>query len=259
MRGDITVCIGTVGYPTFKRCHLLVKKIAKKDNRIKKVVVIENKYPHSEYLNEMRKVGTETTWCLQVDEDMYLNDIAIDSLIDLARIKHNRDSVKILNASGLLFDLFLRTNVGSLKLWSSKALRDLEFRNVVGSDRDFARRAKKLGYRNVETKLVLGKHDSAPSKEIAYFKYYDRNVKSINFNNHKKKAKSFTRFLKKKFLRDRSLISLYAYAGAEFALTGYNLPVGAEESNNIYRDYRDQVLTKELECKINKLRKEIIK
>ena len=110
MKKDITICIGTVGYPTFNKCKKIIDKLYKRDSRIKKVSVIENMYPTSSWLNKMRDECVNTTWCLQVDEDMYLHDDAVDNLINLAREKESR-GVKILNASGLLFDTFLITKI----------------------------------------------------------------------------------------------------------------------------------------------------
>ena len=38
MRKDVTICIGTVGYPTFERCHRSVVKVAE-NNKSKTVSV----------------------------------------------------------------------------------------------------------------------------------------------------------------------------------------------------------------------------
>ena len=113
MRKDTTICIGTVGYPTFNKCYTIAKKLMSKDPRVKDVVVIKDKYPTSAWLNEMR-ISCNTTWCLHVDEDMYLNKNALDELLKLAK-RSEAKGVNVLNASSLLYDIFLRTNIGSLK------------------------------------------------------------------------------------------------------------------------------------------------
>ena len=169
MKKDITICVGTVGYPTINKCLSIVSGIQGRDKRVKAVHVVKNKYPTSEWLNQMGYLS-KTTWCLQVDEDMYLKENAIDRLINLARKKES-DGVKILNASSLLHDTFLNCSIGSLKLWRVEPLRRLKFKDVPGSDRNIAKRAERLGYYNVSCKEVLGFHDSAPSPMIAYFKY----------------------------------------------------------------------------------------
>ena len=171
MNDSVTICIGTMESPTFEKCHALVRSIASRDNRVEKVVVIRNKSPQSAWLNNMRSSCRDTKWCLQVDEDMYLYQNSLSTLIKFANSKEAH-GIKILNASSLLYDLFLKENIGSLKLWSVKALQSQEFRDVLGGDRDYARRAKKNGFKNVEIKKTLGEHDSAPNSDIAYKKYF---------------------------------------------------------------------------------------
>ena len=70
MRKDVTICIGTVGYPTFERCYRSVVKVAENNNNVKGIVIIRDRFPTSSWLNEMRK-NTSTQWVLQVDEDLY--------------------------------------------------------------------------------------------------------------------------------------------------------------------------------------------
>jgi hypothetical protein len=160
----------------------------------------------------MRDACKDTKWCVQVDEDMYLKKNAINELLKFA-IKKENQGVKILNASSLLYDLFLETNIGSLKLWSVEPLQKLEFRDILGGDRDYAKRAKKFGYKNVETKLVLGKHDSAPTPEIAFQKYFEYIQKMRKFSD-KKSARRFCYFLKQKWLKNKTLINKRAYEGS---------------------------------------------
>ena len=71
MKKDVTICIGTVGYPTFERCYRQASIVAKKNKNIKDIIVIKDKYPTSSWLNEMRK-NIKTQWVLQIDEDMYI-------------------------------------------------------------------------------------------------------------------------------------------------------------------------------------------
>jgi hypothetical protein len=151
-------------------------------------------------------------WCLQVDEDMYLYPNAISELIKFAE-KKEKEGVKILSASSLLHDLFLKSKIGSLKLWSVEPLQKLEFNDVLGGDRDFAKRAKKLGYRIVETNLVLGDHDSAPTPEIAFKKYFEHTQKIRKFSGEKR-AKRFCSFLKQKWSKEKTFINKKAYDGS---------------------------------------------
>jgi hypothetical protein len=118
----------------------------------------------------------------------------------------------------LLHDLFLETSIGSLKLWSAEALQALEFRDVLGGDRDFAKRAKQLGYKNVETKDILGFHDSAPNASIAFKKYfeYTQKIRKFSGDDH---AKRFNVFLKNKYLKNKSFINKKAYDGSSIALS----------------------------------------
>ena len=92
-------------------------------------------------------------------------------------------------------------------------MQELEFRDVLGGDRDFYKRAKKLGYKNVETKLVLGEHDSAPNPEIAFKKYFEYTQKLKKFSGEES-AERFTRILKKKWQKNKTLINKKAYDGS---------------------------------------------
>jgi GT2 family glycosyltransferase len=216
MNRGVTICIGTIGSPTFEKCKKIIDKLAAKSSDVKKVVVIKNKKPQSAWLNAMRNACKDTKWCLQVDEDMYLKDNAINQLLNFA-LKKEKEGIKILNASSLLYDLFLKKNIGSLKLWNSEALQQLEFRDVLGGDRDYAKRAKKFGYRNVETPKMLGYHDSAPTPKVAFEKYYEYTQKIKKFESEKS-AKQFSDFLRRKAKRDGSFISKKAYDGSSHAI-----------------------------------------
>ena len=224
MKKDVTICIGTVGYPTFDKCYKICNNIYKSDDRVKDLVVIKNHYPTSAWLNKMRE-SCKTTWCLQVDEDMYISKNAIDELLDLAR-KTEGSGKSVLNASGLLFDIFLETNIGSLKLWNTKVFGLAEFKDVQGSDRRFARDATKLGFSNVEIKSVLGRHDSAPSPDIAYFKYREYVAKIKHFQSAEA-ARKFVSMFKKRH-RKKGIIGIFAYEGA---VSGLSRPCNNKTKN----------------------------
>lgn len=198
MKKDVIVCIGTVGRPTFRKCYDSVMSLKAADSKVRRVAVIENQPSQASWLNKMRDFSIGYTWCLQVDEDMYLKNNSVSVLMSLARKKES-EGVQILNSSGLLFDLFLKENVGSLKLWRSSAIRRLDFRDVLGCDRDMHRRALKLGYKNVQTNEVLGFHDSAPTTKIGCDKYYTYIKKMIKFNGSDR-AKKFIVGMEKKGL-----------------------------------------------------------
>jgi len=215
MNYDLCICIGTVGYPTFDKCFNIINNIAKKDSRIKDIHVIKNNFPTSKWLNEMRNIS-KTSWTLQIDEDMYIYDNCIDELFDL--INNNNKNVNILNASGLLYDLFLDTNIGSIKMWNTDAFKYSSFKDVSGSDREFAKDLAKFNFSNIETKKVLGEHDSAPSKDIAYFKYKEYILKIRKFQGDAAAKKFFIHF-KKICNRKGTLISKFALEGAKKGLT----------------------------------------
>ena len=216
MNDSVTICIGTIGSPTFAKCKRIIDSIARRDPRIKRVIVISNKSPQSAWLNAMREECIDTKWCLQVDEDMYLYRNALSELLKFAK-KKEKEGVKILNASSLLYDLFLKSKIGSLKLWSSKALQSQSFRDVLGGDRDYAKRAKKNGFRNVETSIVLGEHDSAPNEKIAYKKYFEY-VQKIKKFKKISSARSFVKSMKKKHIKENTKITKAAYSGSKGGL-----------------------------------------
>jgi hypothetical protein len=218
MSNSVIICVGTIGSPTFERCKRSVDIIAKKDSRVKKVVIIRNKTPQSAWLNQMRLECFNSKWCLQIDEDMYLKPNALDELLNFAK-KIEKKGHRVLNVSSLLYDLFLKERIGSLKLWSSKALQELEFKDTLGGDRDIAKRAKLLGYRNFSIDLVLGEHDSAPNPTIAFSKYYEYTQKIRKFGSEEQ-ARRFSRSLRKKWQKDRSYISKKAYDGSKLGLSG---------------------------------------
>jgi hypothetical protein len=211
-KSGVTICIGTIGSPTFTKCKKIVFELYKNDSRVNNIIIIKNRTPQSAWLNSMREACKGSKWCLQIDEDMYLYKNALDELLKFAE-KEERKGVKVLNASSLLFDIFLNTTVGSLKLWNVEPLQKLEFRDTLGGDRDFAKRASKLGYNNVETKLILGEHDSAPTPGIAFKKFFEYTQKMRKFSNEKG-ARKFSEFLKQKWKKDKTLISKKAYDGS---------------------------------------------
>ena len=216
-KDKVTICIGTIGSPTFDKCNEIIIKNFKDHPAVDKIVVIKNKRPQSAWLNEMRRVCSDTEWCLQVDEDMYLYSNALDELIKLYK-RREAKGTNILNASSLLYDLFLETKIGSLKLWSSKALQAIEFKDTLGGDRDFAKRASKLGFKNVEAAIVLGDHDSAPTAAIAFSKYYEY-VQKIKKFEGVPGAERFTRNLKRKYDKDKAnYVNKKAYDGAKCGL-----------------------------------------
>jgi hypothetical protein len=218
MSDSVTICIGTIGAPTFTKCKRIIDSIAKRDPRVKRVVAIRDKRPQSAWLNAMREQCVDTRWCLQIDEDMYLYENALNKLLKFAKRKE-RKGIKILNASSLLYDLFLRQNIGSLKLWNSEALQSQAFRDVLGGDRDYAKRAKKNGFRNVEMNIVLGDHDSAPNAEIAYKKYFEYTQKIRKFGSEES-ARRFSETLERKWKRGGDYISKKAYDGSRQGLLG---------------------------------------
>ena len=237
MKKDVTICIGTVGYPTFKRCYNSVINVAEKNKNVKDIVIIKDKFPTSSWLNEMRK-NTSTQWVLQVDEDMYIDEDSIDELINLAKVKTNKKNIKILNASALLYDIFLETNIGSLKMWNTDSFSLGKFKNVQGSDRQFAKDLSKFGFQNVSMSKVLGKHDSAPSEDIAYFKYKEYVQKLIRYQD-KKSGKKFVNFLTKKHKKQNDIISFFALQGG---LAGYRFPEQNETKNYLKNKSSEELL-----------------
>jgi hypothetical protein len=213
---NIVICIGTIGSPTFDKCKRSVDKIAKNNPLIKDVVIIRDKKPQSEWLNTMRLAALDAEWCLQVDEDMYLYDNCINILYQKAVEEKNKGK-KILNVSSFLYDLFLETKIGSLKLWSTDVFRILDFRDVLGGDRDYARRAHELGYRNISIKNILGDHDSAPTPSIAFKKYFEYTQKIRKFSGDEEAIK-FNLSLKLKYDRKKDYITKKALDGSSMAL-----------------------------------------
>ena len=216
-KNKVTICIGTIGSPTFDKCRNIIFNNFENHPMVDRIFIIKNKKPQSKWLNEMRKAASNTEFCLQVDEDMYLYDYALDNLIKLYRSKEN-SVPSILNASALLYDLFLERKIGSLKLWNSEALQSISFKNTLGGDRDFSKRAFDLGYYNVSTNSVLGEHDSAPNAAIAFSKYHEYVQKIKKFENVTA-AKRFVLFLNRKYQADKgNYIKKKAYDGARWGL-----------------------------------------
>jgi len=209
---NVIICIGTINRPTFKMCYDLIFKNYLNHKNVKKIEVIKNKTPRSKWLNDMAKISLEYDWCLQVDEDMYLYPNALDELLNFAILEKNKN-IKIANASCMLKDLFLDYKIGSLKLWNTEVFKYVNFKDVLGSDRQFAKEASELGFKNIATSKVLADHDSAPTPEIAYSKYYEYTSKIYNFSN-KEEALKFNLFLKYKYNKESTLISKMAYNGS---------------------------------------------
>lgn len=217
MSNSVIICIGTIESPTFARCKKHVDVIARQNKLVERVVVISGVRPQSAWLNRMRYESRDAKWCLQVDEDMYLKPNALTRLLSFA-LEVESSGRKILNCSSMLYDIFLEQPVGSLKLWSVEPLQRLEFNNILGGDRDYAKRAKKLGYSNFSIDEILGEHDSAPSPHIAFSKYYEYTQKIRKFKGEAS-AKKFSVFLKNKWKKDGCYISKKAYDGSKFGLS----------------------------------------
>ena len=240
---SIVIAIGTVGYPTFDKC-LEHAKIAKEHcNNVKSIQIIRDQYPTSAWLNEMMQRADGYDWCLQVDEDMYINKDAPDILLNFAKLKE-KSGVKINNASSMLYDLYLQGNIGSLKLWNTDVFNHGTFKNVLGSDRKFAEDAQKSGYCNVAIKDVLGLHDSAPSIEIAYFKYKEYMSKIKKFQGIKS-AKNSLNFFNKIYINNSTSITYAAYLGAKQSF---------ESSDEVCtKNYLENVNSKDIEVLTQKL------
>jgi hypothetical protein len=207
---NIIICIGTINRPTFKKCYNLIIKNFSNHKNVKKIEVIKDKRPKSAWLNEMANISKDYDWCLQVDEDMYLYPNAVDELLNFAKLEKNK-GVKIANASSMLNDLFLNYKVGSLKLWNTEVFKYVNFKDVLGSDRQFADDALKFGFKNIAIDKTLGDHDSAPSPEIAYVKYYEYIEKIFKFNGNQS-ASNFLSILEKN--KNKNNIYKYAFDGA---------------------------------------------
>lgn len=207
LKKDVIVCIGTVGRPTFEKCYEHVIRLSSSDPRVKHVEIIRDHPSQASWLNSMAEKSSCFTWCLQVDEDMYVDENCIDVLISLSRRKES-EGLSILNSSGLLFDIFLKQNIGSLKLWRSSAIRKLGFVDTMGVDREIYERGRGHGYSNVQTNSVIGLHDSAPTVEIGISKYYYYVKKIIRFGSIDK-AKRFIINMEKSGLDERIVNSAW--------------------------------------------------
>ena len=78
---------------------------------------------------------------------------------------------------------------------------------------------KKLGFKVVETKKVLGDHDSAPTVDIAYSKYFEYTQKIRKFKSNSS-ARKFSESMRLRFKRERNEIAEAAYRGSIAALSG---------------------------------------
>lgn len=214
---NIIICIGTIGRPTFKKCYSLVLDNFTNHKNVKKIEIIKDIRPRSAWLNQMAKTSLNYDWCLQVDEDMYLYKNALDELFNFA-IEEKNKGIKIANASCMLKDLFLNSKIGSLKLWNTEVFKYVEFKDVLGSDRKFAKEAKIFGFNNIAINRVLADHDSAPTPEIAYEKYKEYTEKIYKFSG-KEEALKFNLFLKNKYIKEKSIISKMAYYGSNYLIT----------------------------------------
>ena len=144
----------------------------------------------------MIKRANGYTWCLQLDEDMYIKEDTIKKMLNKARDVES-EGVGVGLVHGLLWDIFLEQEVGSLKLWRTKILRKFTFEDILGSDRKVVKGIKKRGYRTSSIEQILGHHDSAPTVEIGKKKYYEYVHKIKKFNG-KERAIRFVNSLKKK-------------------------------------------------------------
>lgn len=231
MEDKVIICIGTVGRPTFKKCYGIIDKFFKNHKNVKKIEIIRNKMPRSEWLNRMSELSVDYDWCLQVDEDMYLYPDALDKLLNFA-IDNKKNGVKICNASCMLKDLFLNEKIGSLKIWNTDVFKYVKFKNVLGSDREFFKDALNFGFKNISIDNILADHDSAPTPEIAYKKYYEYIKKINNFNGYDS-AKNFINTLEKINIKKNNNITKMALKGAIDGLGEFEKNI-KYRNNNLY-------------------------
>ena len=117
------------------------------------------------------KKSKKTLGALQLDEDMYLYDDAVNTLINHAK-NAEKNGIGVGLVHGMLWDIFLEQPIGSLKLWRTKILRKFKFEDVLGSDRKVVKAVKKAGYQVVGTTDILGEHDSTNFRDSKK-KYYE--------------------------------------------------------------------------------------
>jgi glycosyltransferase involved in cell wall biosynthesis len=248
MKKDVIVCIGTVGRPTFEKCYKHVMELKKRDPRVKKVVVIRDQPSQAAWLNEMMLQSRGYTWCLQVDEDMYVNPDCVNHLLGLAKEKEAAGNM-ILNVHCMLDDIFLESKVGSLKLWRVKHSAGIEFVDTLASDRDFAKKGESRGMLCFSSDCSMGDHDSAPNEEIAYSKYREY-VEKIRTFGDIDKAKNFVKSVQSLCERKGS-IGKAALSGmtSYFEDLSISLKEEARSDSNelkIHEPYRDRLDTSPL-------------
>jgi len=235
MEDKVIICIGTVGRPTFKKCYGIIDKFFKNHKNVKKIEIIRNKMPRSEWLNRMAELSVDYDWCLQVDEDMYLYPDALDKLLNFA-IDNKKNGVKICNASCMLKDLFLNEKIGSLKIWNTDVFKYVKFKNVLGSDREFFKDALNFGFKNISIDNILADHDSAPTPEIAYKKYYEYIKKINNFNGYDS-AKNFINTLEKINIKKNNNITKMALKGAINGLNEFERKINNKKISVLITSY----------------------
>jgi len=146
----------------------------------------------------------------------------------------------------MLNDIFLKHKIGSIKLWNVDSLQMGTFKDVLGSDRQFAKDAEKNGFYNASTSVVLGEHDSAPSVEIAYFKYKEYISKIKHFQGIEEARKSI-KYFRNIYKIENTKIAYAAYIGAVAGIKANYMPKT--------KNYLDNVNSDEIEILYRNLKK----
>lgn len=226
---DLTVfVISTENNPNYQNCLSALSKqtVSFKIKEIKGVAPMPKAY--QQMIDEC-----ETSYYIQVDEDMILYSNAIETLYNSIKSKEDNVSMVVYN----LFDVHLNFNILGVKINNHDILKKYPRWNKHGSilDVDQNRQMERDGYKIVVCKDVIGDHSPLWTNELIFNRYFEliQRWKKYNYDWMSELPKKLTKLYK----NDPSEINFYALMGAMYSLTSTEKINISDKNFNIKNKY----------------------
>jgi GR25 family glycosyltransferase involved in LPS biosynthesis len=172
----------------------------------------------------------ETEYYIQVDEDMILDENAIEKIYD----EIISSDYKVAIVAHMLRDVHLDFNIYGVKGYKHEILKNYPYNlEIISCEVDQMKRMDIDGYSTLMIESVLGLHSPKWSPELIYERYFDLMEKWKNFKYHW--MKEIPAKLLKIFQDNPSDINMYALMGAMISISTEE-PIRNREKNFKLKD-----------------------
>ena len=185
-----------------------------------KVEKIEDVYPMSKAFNLMFE-KCKTSYFIQLDEDMILNQDAVEIMYDTI-IKSNSD---IVTQIFHLIDAHSNKIIRGVRINKTEILKNYPFQNTIASESNQTERMKKDGYIVKRDVRIVGLHSPYWNCNSIFKRYYNMMERSKQFGGYQDVPYELWEILKKAPTK----LNLYALLGAFSSL--FNKKIDMKEKN----------------------------